>query len=151
MTQSEIKTALQQHIKAAMKSGEKDKLGVLRLISAAFKQREVDERVELDDAACVAILDKMAKQRRESIEQYQAAGRDDLTQVEQKELAIIQDYLPQALSDSEINAAIDEAISSTGATGIRDMGKVMGLLKPKLQGRADMSAVSSLVKTRLNG
>ena len=147
---SEIKAALMADIKASMKSGEKDKLAVLRLISAAAKQREVDERIELDDAAMLGILDKMAKQRRESIEQFNQGGRDDLASVEQAELEIIQAYLPQPLDDAEIESLIETAITDTGASEIRDMGKVMGMLKPKLQGRADMGAVSAKIKARLS-
>lgn len=134
-----------------MKSGDKDRLGVLRLVSAAVKQREVDDRVETDDTAMIAILDKMAKQRRESIEQFNKGGRDDLAAVEQKELEIIQDFLPQQLTDDEIQAMIDTAVAETGASEIRDMGKVMGKLKPQLQGRADMSAVSAKIKSKLGG
>ena len=138
-------------IKACMKSGEKEKLAVLRLVSAAIKQKEVDERVDVDDAAMLTILDKMAKQRRESIEQFTKGGREDLASVEQAELDIIQNYLPQPLDDAEIDALIDHAISDTGASEMKDMGKVMGSLKPKLQGRADMSAVSARIKARLTG
>ena len=148
---SEIKTALMADIKACMKSGDKDRLAVLRLVSAAVKQREVDDRVETDDPAMIAILDKMAKQRRESIEQFNKGGRDDLAAVEQKELKIIQAYLPQQLSDDEIQTLIDTAVAETGASEIRDMGKVMGKLKPQLQGRADMSAVSAKIKSKLGG
>jgi len=146
---SEIKTTVLADIKACMKSGDKPRLAVLRLISSAIKQREVDERVDVDDAATISILDKMAKQRRESIEQFTAANRTDLADAEVAELEIIKTYLPQQLSDSEINDHIDKAVASTGASSVKDMGKVMGILKPELQGRADMSAVSSLVKSRL--
>lgn len=146
---SEIKAALMADIKACMKSGEKEKLAVLRLVSAAVKQKEVDERVEIDDAAMLTILDKMAKQRRESIEQFTNGGRDDLANVEQAELDIIQTYLPKPLDDAEIDQLISSAIDDTGASEIKDMGKVMGLLKPQLQGRADMGAVSAKIKTRL--
>jgi len=136
-------------IKACMKSGDKSQLAVLRLISAAVKQREVDERVETDDAAMIAILDKMAKQRRESIEQYQKGDREDLAAIEVAELGIIQNYLPEALPEGEVMGLIDAAITETGASSIRDMGKVMGKLKPQLQGRADMSSVSALIKSKL--
>lgn len=146
---SDIKTALMSDIKASMKSGEKDKLSVLRLISAAAKQKEVDERVELDDAAMLVILDKMAKQRRESIEQFRKGGRDDLAVIEESELEIIQTYLPRPLDDAQIDQLIEAAIAKTGASEIRDMGKVMGTLKPELQGRADMGAVSAKIKARL--
>ena len=147
---SEIKNTVLGDIKACMKSGDKPRLAVLRLISSAVKQREVDERVDTDDAAMIAILDKMAKQRRESIEQFTAANRTDLADAEVAELEIIKSYLPQQLSDAEINEQIDKAVADTGASSVRDMGKVMGILKPALQGRADMSAVSSLVKSRLS-
>lgn len=147
---SDLKTRLQADINSAMKAGDKARLGVLRLISAAIKQREVDERIELSDADVIGVLDKMSKQRRESISQYESAKRDDLAAVERAELDIIANYLPQALSESEINALIDSAISDTGASSIRDMGKVMGTLKPKLQGRADMAAVSAQIKSRLS-
>jgi uncharacterized protein YqeY len=146
---SEIKTALMSDIKACMKSGDKDRLAVLRLVSAAVKQREVDDRIDVDDREMITILDKMAKQRRESIEQFVKGGRDDLAEVEKKELEIIQTYLPQPLSEDEIQALIDQAVSDTGASEIRDMGKVMGVLKPQLQGRADMSAVSAKIKSKL--
>ena len=147
---SDIKTKLMADIKACMKSGDKPRLGVLRLISSAVKQREVDERVDTDDSAMIQILDKMAKQRRESIEQFEAASRQDLADAEKSELEIIQGYLPAQLSTDEIDSLINEAVASTGASSIRDMGKVMGILKPQLQGRADMSAVSAQIKSRLN-
>ncbi len=146
---SEIKSTVLADIKACMKSGDKARLGVLRLISSAVKQREVDERVETDDAAMISILDKMAKQRRESIEQFTTAGRADLADAEIIELGIIKAYLPAQLSEEEIGAAVDKAVATTGASSVRDMGKVMGILKPELQGKADMSAVSSLVKLKL--
>ncbi len=137
-------------IKTCMKSGDKDRLGVLRLVSAAVKQREVDDRIEIDDPAMITILDKMAKQRRESIELFEKGGRDDLATIEKQELDIIKIYLPEALPEAEIQAMIDTAVKETGASEIRDMGKVMGILKPKLQGRADMSAVSALIKAKLS-
>ncbi len=133
-----------------MKSGDKDRLAVLRLVSAAVKQREVDDRIDMTDPEMIIILDKMAKQRRESIEQFNKGGRDDLAAVEQKELEIIQAYLPKQLSEEEIQALIDTAVSDIGASEIRDMGKVMGVLKPQLQGRADMSAVSAKIKAKLS-
>ena len=136
-------------IKSAMKAGDKPRLAVLRSVSAAFKQREIDERTELDEPAVMAILDKLVKQRRESISQYENAGRDDLVAVEASELAVLQDYLPEQLDEAGIDAAVDEAVASTGASSVRDMGKVMGTLKPALQGRADMSVVSARVKARL--
>lgn len=138
-------------MKVAMKAGEKDRLGVIRLIMAAIKQREVDERIVLDDAQVLLVLDKMAKQRRESIGQYRAASREDLAAVEEAELAIILAYLPEALSDTEITSLVEAAIAETGAVGPADMGKIMAVLKPKMQGRADMSAVSAMVKQRLAG
>lgn len=138
-------------MKAAMKAGEKDRLGVIRLIMAAIKQREVDERIQLDDAQVLAVLDKMVKQRRESITQFQSAGRDDLVAAEQAELGVIQEYLPQALSEEEVESLIKEALAESGASGIGDMGKVMAVLKPKMQGRADMSMVSLRVKSLLSG
>ncbi len=145
-----LKTQLQSDMKSSMKSGDKGRLGVVRLILSAIKQVEVDERIELDDSRIIAVLDKMAKQRRESIAQFEQAGRDDLRAIEVAELDIIQTYLPQALSEDEINALVEQSITSTGAASIKDMGKVMGLLKPQLQGRADMGKVSQLIKSRLS-
>jgi uncharacterized protein YqeY len=144
-----LKDRIQQDVKDAMRAKDKARLAAIRLITAAIKQREVDERIELDDAQVTAALDKMAKQRRESISQFEKAGRDDLIAQEVMELEIIQSYLPEQLGEDEINALIDSAMQATGATSIKDMGKVMGQLKPKLQGRADMSAVSALIKARL--
>ncbi|MBK5930669.1 GatB/YqeY domain-containing protein [Halochromatium salexigens] len=146
-----LKARLQADMKAAMKSGDKARLGVIRLIHAAIKQREVDERSELDETQVLAVLDKMLKQRRDSVAQYSEAGREDLAEKERFEIEICQDYMPAALSDEEIDALINSAIADTGAAGMQDMGKVMGLLKPKLQGRADMAAVSGAVKARLAG
>ena len=137
-------------MKAAMKSGDKPRLGVIRLMLSAIKQIEVDERIELDDARIIAILDKMTKQRRESASQYEQAGRDDLLDQEVYEIGVLKDYLPAALSDQEIDNMIDDAISNTGAASIKDMGKVMGMLKPQMQGKADMSSVSGKIKARLN-
>lgn len=133
-----------------MKGGLKERLGTLRMISAAIKQREVDERIELDDQQVLTVLDKMCKQRRESIAQYDKAGRDDLSQVEKSELATIQEFMPAALSENEISDLISQAIADTGAESVRDMGKVMGQLKPKMQGRADMSVVSAKIRELLN-
>jgi uncharacterized protein len=144
-----LKDRIQQDVKDAMRAKDKTRLAAIRLITAAIKQREVDERIELDDAQVTAVLDKMAKQRRESISQFEKAGRDDLIAQEVMELEIIQSYLPEQLGEDEINALIDTAMQATGATSIKDMGKVMGQLKPKLQGRADMGAVSALIKARL--
>jgi hypothetical protein len=144
-----LKDRIQQDVKDAMRAKDKTRLAAIRLITAAIKQREVDERIELDDAQVTAVLDKMAKQRRESISQFEKAGRDDLIAQEVMELEIIQSYLPEQLGEDEINALIDTAMQATGATSVKDMGKVMGQLKPKLQGRADMGAVSALIKARL--
>ena len=145
-----LKTQLQTDMKSSMKSGDKSRLGVIRLMLSAIKQVEVDERIELDNDRITAVLDKMAKQRRESIAQFDKAGRDDLSAVEKAELEIIQEYLPEALSAEEIDALIEKSISTTGAASIKDMGKVMGMLKPQLQGRADMGQVSQLIKARLS-
>jgi uncharacterized protein YqeY len=147
---SALKDRLQVDMKAAMKAGEKDRLGVIRLIMAAIKQREVDERIQLDDTQVLAVLDKMVKQRRESIAQFRSAGRDDLVAGEQAELGVIQDYLPQAFSEAEVESLIKEALAESGASGIGDMGKIMAILKPKMQGRADMAAVSARVKSLLS-
>ena len=147
---SDLKNQINEDVKTAMRSKEKERLGALRLITAAIKQREVDERIELDDGQVTAVLNKMVKQRRDSIEQYEKAKREDLIEKEQFELDIISGYLPQPLSDDEINTLIDSAIASTGAESVKDMGKVMGQLKQELQGRADMGKVSGLVKARLN-
>lgn len=144
-----MKTRLTDDMKAAMKSGDKHSLGVIRLVNAAIKQKEVDERVELDDAAVIAVLDRMVKQRRDSVTQYEAAAREDLAQVEREEIVVIERYLPAKLGEAEILAAIDAAIAETGASGPADMGKLMGPLKAKLAGQADMGQVSALVKKRL--
>jgi len=145
-----LKTQLTDDMKTAMKAGDKVRLGVIRLINAAIKQREVDERIELDDAAVLAVLEKMVKQRRDSISQFDAAGRDDLAGIERDEMAIIEHYLPARLGEAEIIDAIDAAIASTGANGPADMGKLMGVLKPALAGKADMGEVSKLVKQKLS-
>ncbi len=146
-----LKQQLTDDMKAAMKAGEKDRLGVIRLINAAIKQKEVDERVELDDAAVLAVLEKMVKQRKDSVSQYEGAGREDLAAVERAEIVVIEAYLPAKLGEAEIAAAIDAAIASTGASGPADMGKLMGVLKPQLAGQADMGRVSKLVKQKLTG
>lgn len=146
-----LKTRLTDDMKTAMKAGDKDTLGVIRLVNAAIKQREVDEQVELDDAAVLAVLEKMVKQRRDSVTQYTAAGREDLAAIERAEIVVIERYLPEKLGEAEIRAAIDAAIARTGASGPADMGKLMGVLKPKLAGQADMGEVSKLVKQRLAG
>jgi uncharacterized protein len=152
MSQTQLlKSKIQDDMKTAMKAGEKARLGTIRLILAAVKQREVDERIQLDDAQVLAVLDKMVKQRRDSISQYDAAGRQDLADVERFELEVIQGYLPAALSESEIAEFLESAIAATGASAMADMGKVMAILKPQIQGRADMGATSALVKRRLGG
>ena len=147
---STLKSKLMSDMKSSMKSGDKQRLGVIRLMLAAIKQIEVDERIEPDDTRILAVLDKMAKQRRESISHYSDAGRDDLVTVEQAEIDIIQEYLPEALSEAEINDLVEQSIAATGAATIKDMGKLMAALKPQLQGRADMGKVSQLIKSRLS-
>ncbi len=134
-----------------MRSKDKPRLGVVRLVLAAIKQREVDERIELDDTQVLAVLDKMVKQRRDSVKQYTDAGRQDLADQESYEISVLQEYLPAALDDAELEALIKDAISSTGAASMQDMGKVMGVLKPQVQGRADMGAVSQKIKQQLSG
>jgi uncharacterized protein YqeY len=146
-----LKQRLTDDMKTAMKAGEKDRLAAIRLINAAIKQKEVDERVEMDDARVIAVLEKMVKQRKDSIEQYDKAGRDDLATIERAELAIIGQYLPEKMGEAEIKAAIEAAIAETGAAGPADMGKLMGVLKPRLAGQADMGEVSKLIKQRLAG
>ena len=147
-----LKQQLTDDMKTAMKAGEKDRLATIRLINAALKQKEVDERITLDDAAVLAVLEKMVKQRKDSITQYEAAGRDDLAAVEKAEMAIIQAYLPAQLSEAEIDAAISAAIAEANAgSGPAAMGKVMGVLKPKLAGKADMGLVSQRLKAALAG
>ena len=145
-----LKQRLTDDMKAAMKAGDKDSLGVIRLINAAIKQREVDERIELDDAAVIAVLEKAVKQRKDSISQFEAANREDLAAIERAEMAVIERYLPEKMGEAEVLAAIDAAIAETGAAGPADMGKLMGVLKPKLAGQADMGQVSALVKQRLS-
>jgi len=140
---------IKDEMKSAMKSGDKARLGVIRLILSAIKQVEVDERVVVDNDRALQILDKMVKQRRESIRQYTDAGRDDLSAVEEAEILVIQDYLPQALSEAEIDAMISDAIAQSGAASVKDMGKVMGLLKSAMQGRADMAVVGAKIKAAL--
>jgi len=146
-----LKQRIQDDVKAAMRAKDKPRLATLRLITAAIKQREVDERIELDDTQVLAILDKMVKQRRDSIGQYEQAGRSELAAQESAEISVIQEYLPAGLSEDEILALIEQAIQNTGAVGMQDMGKIMGQLKPKMQGRADMAQVSRLVKQKLAG
>ncbi|MGX9718726.1 GatB/YqeY domain-containing protein [Stenotrophomonas acidaminiphila] len=146
-----LKQQLTDDMKAAMKGGDKHSLGVIRLINAAIKQKEVDERIELDDAAVIAVLDKMVKQRKDSVSQYEAANREDLAKVERDEIVVIERYLPAKMGEAEILAAINAAIAETGASGAADMGKLMGVLKPLLAGQADMGLVSKLVKQALAG
>jgi uncharacterized protein YqeY len=138
-------------MKAAMKAGEKDRLGVIRLVNAAIKQREVDERIALDDAQVLAVLEKMLKQRKDSVTQYEGAGREDLAAVERYEMGVIEAYMPAKMSAGEIDAIVARAIADSGATSAKDMGKVVGLLKPQVAGRADMGQVSALVKQKLGG
>lgn len=149
MSDATIKDRLAADIKAAMKAGDKRRLATLRNIHAAIKQREVDERGELDDSAVIEVLDRRAKQHRESLEHYRGAGRDDLAETEEFELAVVAEYLPQPLDESDLDRLIEEAIGATGATTKKDMGRVMGVLKPQVKGRADMAAVSSKVRDRL--
>lgn len=150
MTESSITDRVKDDMKAAMKGGDKFRLGVIRLILAAIKQVEVDERITVDNDRAILVLDKLLKQRRESIRQFTDAGRLDLAEAEEAEAKIIQEFLPQALTEAEIDAMINEAIAESGAGSIRDMGKVMSLLKTRMQGRADMSAVSNKIKAALS-
>ena len=144
-----LKAQLTEDMKAAMKSGDKERLGVIRLINAAIKQKEVDERIEMSDELVLAVLEKMLKQRKDSITQFEAAGRTDLAEIEKYESGVIQTYLPQALTSAEIEALVAKAVAETGAEGPQAMGKVIAALKPQLAGRADMGAVSALVKAAL--
>jgi uncharacterized protein len=144
-----LKQHIQDDMKGALRAGEKRRLGVIRLILAAIQQREVDERIELDDTQVLAVLDKMVKQRRDSVSQYSAAGREDLVEVERYEIEVCQGYLPQALTEAEIAALIDAAVAATGAAGMKDMSRVMAQIRPQAQGRADMGAISALIKQRL--
>ncbi len=146
-----LKLRIQDDMKAAMKAGEKRRLGAVRLILAAIKQKEVDERKELSDADVLSVLEKMLKQRRDSISQYEQAARHDLAEQEAFEVGVIQEYMPAALGEAEVMALIDAAIAATGAKAMADMGKVMAQVKPQIQGRADIGAVSALVKKRLAG
>jgi uncharacterized protein len=146
-----LKDRITDDMKAAMRSGEKERLGLIRMITAAIKQREVDERITLEDAQVLSVLEKMIKQRKESLVQFQAGNRQDLVDKEAAEITLLQGYLPSQLSGSEIDALISDAIAATGAASIKDMGKVMGLIKGKAQGRADMAAVGAKIKARLSG
>jgi uncharacterized protein YqeY len=145
-----LKAQLTEDMKTAMKGGDKDRLGVIRLVNAAIKQREVDERIQLDDTQVLGVLEKMLKQRRDSFSQFQAAGRMDLADKENFEIGVIQAYLPQQLTAAEVDTIIAETIAEAGAAGPKDMGKVMGLVKPKVAGRTDMGKLSELVKARLS-
>lgn len=144
-----LKQQLTEDMKNAMRAGEKHRLGVIRLMLAAIKQREVDERIELDDAQVLAALEKMLKQRRDSVSQFEAAGREDLAIIERDEMAVIETYLPTKLNDAEIDALVEAAIADTGASSARDMGKVVAAVKEKAAGRADMAVVSGKIKARL--
>jgi uncharacterized protein YqeY len=146
-----LKQRLTDDMKAAMKGGEKERLGVIRLANAAIKQREVDERIELDDTQVLSVLEKMVKQRRDSITQFRAAGREDLASQEEFELGVLQGYLPEQLGQAELDAIVAKAIADAGATSPKDMGKVVGLVKPQVAGRADMGQVSALVRAKLGG
>lgn len=149
MSDESLKTRISNDVKDAMRAKDKDRLGVLRMLTAAIKQIEVDQRIDLDEPGVLAVLDKMIKQRNESIQQYTTAGRQDLADKENSEVEILGTYLPRALTAPEIETLISAAIAETGATSAREMGKVMAVLKPKVQGRADIGAVSAIVKQRL--
>ena len=145
-----VKQRIQDDVKTAMRAMDKERVSTLRMVLAAIKQREVDENIELDDVRTLAVLDKMVKQHRDSITQYQLGGRTDLVDKETRELAIVQSYLPTPLTDTETNNLLQQAIQETGAKSMQDMGKVMSVLKPKVQGRADMGRISGLVKEKLS-
>lgn len=149
MSDTSLKLRINDDVKTAMRSKDKERLATLRLITAAIKQKEVDERIELNDDQVISVLEKMIKQRKDSIEQFEKAGRTELADKEKAELVIINDYMPAQLTEAEINAAIDAAIAETGASEMKEMGKVMGVLKPRLAGKADMSQVSALIKQKL--
>ena len=149
MPRSELQTRINDALKTAMRAREKARVAVLRLVTAEFKRIEVDERIELDDARVLAVLDKMVKQRRDSEQQYRDAGRAELADQERLEIDVIQEFLPQPLSDAELDQLVADAIAQSGAEGMKDMGKVMGILKPQVQGRADMADVSKRLKARL--
>jgi uncharacterized protein len=146
-----LKERITDDMKAAMRSGEKERLGVIRMITSAIKQREVDERIVLDDTQVLSVLEKMIKQRKESLVMFQAGNRQDLVDKESSEITLLQGYMPTQLSDADIDALINDAIAATGAASIKDMGKVMGIIKSKAQGRADMAAVGAKIKARLSG
>lgn len=149
MSEATLKARIQEEMKAAMRARDKQRLGTIRLIQAEIKRIEVDERIDIDDARLLAVLDKMCKQRRDSVQQYNDAGRSELADIETAEIAVIQEFLPAQLSEAELAAMITETITSTGAESMKDMGKVMAVLKPKLQGRADMAIVSKAIKASL--
>ena len=144
-----LKARIKDDMKSAMKAKEKGRLNVIRMILAAIKQIEVDERIELDDARIIVVLDKMLKQRRESIKQFNEAGRTDLTEIEEAEVLVVQEYLPKALTEEEIHAMVEKAVADSAAESIKDMGKVMGIVRPQMLGRADMAVVSAAIKNRL--
>lgn len=146
-----LRTRITEDMKTAMRAKDAPRLGAIRLLQAAIKQREVDERVELDDVQVVAVIDKMLKQRRDSIAQYEAAGRTDLSDAEKHEVSVLQAYMPEALSEAELERLVAEAVANTGAVGVKDMGKVMAQVRPQAAGRADMGLVSALIKARLGG
>jgi uncharacterized protein YqeY len=146
-----LKERITDDMKAAMRSGEKQRLGAIRMITSAIKQREVDERITLDDAQVLSVIEKMIKQRKESVAQFQAGNRPDLADRESAEIALLQSYMPEQLSDDDLNKMISDAIAATGAASIKDMGKVMGIIKGKAQGRADMAAVGAKIKAKLGG
>ena len=145
-----LKTRISDDMKAAMRAKESERLATIRLLQAAIKQKEVDERIELTDDQVLAVIDKMVKQRKDSITQFEAGGRQDLADIEKAELVVLSAYMPAALSDAEVQAEVAAAVAAVGAAGPQDMGKVMGVLKPKLAGRADMTAVSAMVKAALS-
>ena len=146
-----LKARITEDMKNAMRSGEKDRLGLIRMLQAGIKQREVDERIELDDTQVLAVIDKMIKQRKDSVEQFRAGGRDDLAAKEAAEIGWLTGYLPAQLTDAEVDALIQDAIAATGAATMKDMGKVMGVVKPRAQGRTDMGALSARIKAALAG
>ena len=146
-----LKERITEDMKAAMRSGEKERLGIIRMATAAIKQREVDERITLDDSQVTSVLEKMIKQRKESVAQFQAGNRQDLADKENAEIKLLQTYLPAQLSDAELDALIGDAIASSGAASVKDMGKVMAIIKTKAQGRADMGAVGAKIKAKLGG
>ena len=146
-----LKERITDDMKAAMRSGEKERLGLIRMITSAIKQREVDERIVLDDVQVLSVLEKMIKQRKESLEQFKAGNRQDLVDKESAEITLLQGYMPSQLSAAELDALINDAVAATGAMSIKDMGKVMGMIKAKAQGRADMGAVGAKIKAKLGG